>query len=116
MDSCDDDDYGAGSVVLRVLTENDITHKALFIVRKCGEKLNQDRMPCYSQIASAIFAKSPVNSITGKMQGLKTENTSMLPPVQTAPTMLPSVIRKNLPTHLTFAGVVKKKPPIYGGE
>ena len=68
VDSCDDEDYGAGVAILKVLIDLRITHKVIFIVRKCGEKLSQDRIPCYTQIANAIFANNPVNRITGLPQ------------------------------------------------
>ena len=59
-DGCDDEEYGASLPLAKLLAENQITHRAIFIVRKCGLKLQQDRIPCYTQLAHALIQKHTI--------------------------------------------------------
>ena len=47
MDVCDDEEYGVASPLLQMFKENNITHRAVFIVRKVGNKLTAQRIQLY---------------------------------------------------------------------
>ena len=68
IDYCDDADHGCGAVISKVMTDNKITHRVIFIVRKCGMKLNQDRFSTYTEVAYKLLEKYPMNHLTGKSQ------------------------------------------------
>ena len=51
-DHCDDEDYGASLPILQAMSQDNISCRAVFVVRKCGMKLNNDRIPAYIRIAS----------------------------------------------------------------
>ena len=62
-DGCDDDETGASAYVLKRMKESNITNKAFFIVRYCGnEKLNDSRFESYLAAASALLKLKPVNA------------------------------------------------------
>ena len=68
-DSCDDDENGAGSTLLRAMTESEIDCKAFFIVRYCGEaKLGADRLGMYVKAAERLLKQKPKNKILDKNQ------------------------------------------------
>ena len=68
IDWCDDDEYGAGAAVANVLKENKITHRVVYIVRNCGQKLNKKRLPLYQSVAKKLLQQYPENPICGKTQ------------------------------------------------
>ena len=70
-DSCDDDDYGASLPVLQMLMENNITHRAVFVVRKCGDKLHQKRIPMYLKTATETINRNSYNGFVRKEQFVK---------------------------------------------
>ena len=67
-DHCDDEDYGASSPILQMMMENNITHRAIFVVQKCGSKLNQERIPMYLKTAVETVNLHPKNEYTRLMQ------------------------------------------------
>ena len=67
-DSCDDEDYGASRPVLKLMLQNAITHRVIFIARRCGSKLHGDRITKYIEIAEQVIEKFPTNTITGECQ------------------------------------------------
>ena len=74
-DYCDDEDIGVGNFMLGKMKANNITHKAVFLVRYCGKmKLGEDRFPCYLQAFQALLSQKPINAITRKQQSLKEES------------------------------------------
>ena len=73
---CEDDEFGVGIPLLNMLLDNDITHRAIFLVRRCGEKLNADRIPCYKQALAAVVRQAPFNKILQKEQSIHDETDS----------------------------------------
>ena len=71
VDYCDDDDHGCGAAVSAMMTENSITHRAIYIVRKCGYRLNSDRIPTYIQIAKELVNKFQNNPLISENQMVK---------------------------------------------
>ena len=67
-DWCDDGEVGAGEEILKVLTENKIQHRAIFVVRNCAGKLYQDRLNQYRQAAIKVIKAFPLNAISQKKQ------------------------------------------------
>ena len=82
-DGCDDQEYGASKNIVRLLQEQDITSRVIFVVRYCGEqKLNARRFEIYLEMAKLVIAQNPKNTITGQMQYANKEvnKTPMQPP------------------------------------
>ena len=70
-DSCDDDDYGAGKVILQAMQEAGITYKAIFVVRNCTkQKLGGERFECYTKAAQNVINEHPYNKILKKNQNI----------------------------------------------
>ena len=68
-DSCDDGENGAGAMLLKAMEQSDISHKAFFIVRYCGdEKLGSDRMSKYVEAAENLLKLKPMNKLLNKKQ------------------------------------------------
>ena len=93
-DYCDDDDHGAGKPVLELMEQNQITNRAIFIVRNVGSKLNADRVPAYIETAKHVIATFPENTMTKQKQYITIDNTRSAPQ--------------------TYAGAVKSPPNIGG--
>ena len=84
-DHCDDEDHGVSKAVLDILLENNISHRAVFIVRNVGDKLHDERISTYAAAAKAILSTHTWNSKTQSDQkiqhsdtqqtGLKSKNT-----------------------------------------
>ena len=70
-DFCDDDDIGVGSHILKLLKTNDVLCRAVFVVRKCGEKLQENRVKEYIKCATNTINKRAKNDITGKEDLIK---------------------------------------------
>ena len=60
-DYCDDGEIGAGRHLLKILHECDLTNRAVFVVRKCGEKLGPNRFIKITNAAKRALRK--VNEI-----------------------------------------------------
>ena len=60
---CEDGKTGVGAAILNHMVKNNITHRAIYIIRYCGEKLNADRIPIYIQAISAVIKQAPYNAI-----------------------------------------------------
>ena len=67
-DHCDDEDYGSSKVILDTMIKNEITNRAVYVVRNCGEKLHSERMQMYSQAAKQVINAHPWNQITNTNQ------------------------------------------------
>ena len=89
-DYCDDDDFGAGCPIMDMIARSNINCRALFIVRNCGPKMNEGRIPAYLSVAEKIIKAHPINTFTNKKQ-----------------LVVPAVIQEN-PT--TYAAAVKSPP------
>ena len=68
LDGCDDEDLGVSRALVSLLKHNEITHRAIYVVRVCGEKLNQERMPTYLQVAADVINQFPNNELTRTTQ------------------------------------------------
>ena len=65
----DDRDHGCGRSILNWMKENEITCRAIFIVRKSnGLKIGARRFQLYSEAAISVIQAFPVNSINGPNQ------------------------------------------------
>ena len=68
-DFCDDQENGAGSVILKEMVKSDIFNKAFFIVRYCGkEKLSGKRFTTYLDAAKGLLDQKPMNNFLNKRQ------------------------------------------------
>ena len=63
---CDDDEYGIGLQLLTKMKESDVRCRAVFVVRKCGEKLFSDRLQSYLECAAEAISKNSANLFTKK--------------------------------------------------
>ena len=73
-DGCDDDDHGASRAILEVLKASEITHRAVFVVRECGDKLHGERLEMYRQITQSTLAAFPMNEVLQRTQHVNTES------------------------------------------
>ena len=73
IDGCDDDDHGCSQPIIELLKANKMTNRAIFVVRKCGKKLNEKRIPAYVDAAAAVIKKFPKNTVTGELQSITEE-------------------------------------------
>ena len=94
-DGCDDEDHGMSAKILDLMLRNNITHRALYVVRHVGEKLNKNRISAYVEAASGVVEKYPYNPLTKKQQKI----------VEMYPTEDPQIKEK-----MTYAGAVKSPP------
>ena len=67
-DGCDDEEYGISSQIVQLLVENDITHRAIFVVRNCGEKLHQERSTQYLLAVRKVISQFPLNECIQRNQ------------------------------------------------
>ena len=70
-DYCDDGDEGACAAILRAMKESKIQSRAVFIVRKCGEKLNEKRLPSYLKCVEETIKANARNNITKIEDGIQ---------------------------------------------
>ena len=70
-DFCDDDEISAGRSVHKVFIDNKISHRAVFVVRYCGERLGPARFECYREATKAAIIAAPYNVLTGKRQEIQ---------------------------------------------
>ena len=71
-DYCDDAETSAGKRLLSLLQKNDITHRAIFVVRYFGgEKMGSDRYKAILEAAEDAINTSPANIYTKKEQRTK---------------------------------------------
>ena len=69
QDFCDDKEMGAGRQLLNILLRNDITHRAVFVVRYFGGKrMGPARYECIVEAAKTAILQDPYNSILKKEQ------------------------------------------------
>ena len=71
---CEDEEYGIGSAILQTLIDNGVTHRAIFAIRYCGEKLQNDRIDTYMQAVKAVIKQAPYNSIVRCEQQIKEDD------------------------------------------
>ena len=72
----DNGDFGAGRAVLKFMVDNNIHHKAFFIVRLCGKiKLQKERISSYVKAAASVMQLNSFNSLTGTTQSYKETST-----------------------------------------
>ena len=66
QDFVDDDEHGAGNILLEMLLESQIQNRALFVVRNYdGTHIGAKRFDLIKQAAKSAIDRAPVNSITG---------------------------------------------------
>ena len=68
---CEDDEIGIGGPILKYLMENNISHRAVFVMRSCGEKLQSERIPCFLRAVEAVIKQAPYNTILKKEQPIE---------------------------------------------
>ena len=62
MTFCDDEELGAGRILLEAMTANNIQNCVVFIARRYGGiRMSSDRFECYLQAAIKVFEKDPMN-------------------------------------------------------
>ena len=77
-DGCDDGESGAGAALLREMENSNITNKAFFIVRYCGDqKLGPARLKTYIEAAAALLKQKPMNKILQKKAVLHPGNAAV---------------------------------------
>ena len=68
-DFCDDQENGAGAVLLREMEKGNVYNKALFVVRYCGkQKLSENRHSAYIRAARKLLQDKPLNTILDRKQ------------------------------------------------
>ena len=61
---CDDGEPGAGRNLLRILTENNMSNRVVFVARHYGGiRMSSDRFECYTQAATTVIKSFPRNDI-----------------------------------------------------
>ena len=71
----DDEEHGAGRVLLNILMQNNIQNKAIYIVRFCGKtKLGSERFNCYVQALENVQKINDYNSILKVKQPITVTN------------------------------------------
>ena len=74
-DSCDDDDFGMGRVILDLMKQSKITNKAIFIVRHCSKiKMGSERAICYKKAAENVMIDYPYNELLNVNQTVDTSD------------------------------------------
>ena len=99
---CDDEEYGAGKAVAEILEKNNVIHRVVFIVRNCGIKLKNRRIPSYVTMVTNLVQQYPDNPIAKKQQYISTdqdkENTADdAPPKTYAKAAISRPLRKDYP-------------------
>ena len=70
----DDGEFGAGKLLLKMLTENQITSRAVFVVRYChGQKIGVIRHECFKRAAAGAINSNRFNRYTRKDQKIEEE-------------------------------------------
>ena len=92
---CDDGDHGIGSKLLQMLQDNNIRCRAIYIVRKCGEKLNADRYAQYFKCASETVRMNAgiIKSLALKIRWKETGNMTYAAAVKSPPKRAQPVTR-----------------------
>ena len=72
----EDEEHRVGVQMLEMLIKNNITHRSIFVARKCGEKLYADKVQCYLRMIQAIVVQAPYNPIVQKYQKVEEDYTS----------------------------------------
>ena len=86
QDFCDDGDYGVGRRVLAMMKRNNITSRAIFIVRYTdGTKLGTKRFPSYMEAATNAVNTSPENYLTKTSQRIQKKMNSPRKPYDSVP-------------------------------
>ena len=93
-DWCDDGEAGAGEAILKIMLENNISSRAIFVVRNCKGKLYQDRIPQYVKAAIEAVAKHPFNQMTNSQQKIQPPGTTPAPMPTTYAAALKSPVDK----------------------
>ena len=105
---CDDDEHGAGRILLEFMLRNNLRNRVFFITRKYGGvRMGMDRFDCYVNAAKIILDKFPDNPINKQVQGVlqqpiirKKSKTRPPLPSQGNPTLLPGSPKK---THYSIS-------------
>ena len=63
QDFCDDQDHGVGRHILQMMRQNDISHRVIFAIRHCKQKLYDERLPLYTESVKQLLLSFPGNSI-----------------------------------------------------
>ena len=71
---CDDQDYGSSTEIMKMMQQNGIENRVVFVVRKCGMKLNAERYQMYKEAAKEVINKFPENEICKSQQNIAAEN------------------------------------------
>ena len=69
---CDDGEHEAGARLLRILMENNITHRVLFVTRHYSQKIGPARFTCMEKAARICLEQYPMNEYLDEMQHFKT--------------------------------------------
>ena len=68
-DYVDDEEWGAGRRILKMMTDADLWYRAIYVVRYYGgENLGAARFDTYQQAAEAVVNKHPRNKINNQVQ------------------------------------------------
>ena len=107
-DYCDDEEHGAGKEILDLMLDNAITCRAIFVVRKCGVRLNNERLPTYIEAVQQMMLQCPENAVTKIKQTINSENDGAHP-----------VSNRSSRVPRTYANITKgtaKSPPSEQGS
>ena len=71
QDYKDDDEHGMGRFILNLMIRNDISHRVIFAIRHCGEKLQKERFTMYEEAIMQLLKQYPHNNILQHDQQIK---------------------------------------------
>ena len=79
IDACDDGEEGIGPALIKCFRENNIQSRAVFIVRKCGEKLGDKRISTYMQCVKQTVELHPQNTVTSQTEKISVSQGNSTP-------------------------------------
>ena len=68
---CDDDEVGAGRILLNFMEFNELQNRAIFVIRYFGHKIGNDRLKCIKEAAKSAVENNPFNRSLAINQELK---------------------------------------------
>ena len=97
QDYCDDGDHGVGAAILQRMQFNNLEQAAIYVVRNCGQKLKENRIPTYVAAIKEAIKTSPMNPITKQPYNFKEDSSAFSR-------------YSDHPNSPTYAGVTKDGP------
>ena len=79
QDFCDDEEHGAGRILLDYLKQNSLQNRVVFVARKYGGiRMGPDRFECYKQAAELAIKANLWNHVTKEKQVISISATALV--------------------------------------